>query len=104
VERGNWEVDLIDLGGSPVDYVRSNRGNYVILSFRPTQDLFIDGQIGDYVLLFQMRDGKPGVPQDLRSTVRKSDRPLGEAEIDALVSEAEAEWRLPSASRQPHRE
>ncbi len=76
--RDIWDVTLLDVNGEVVKHekIRTERG--VILSFRPDEALYIDGQIGDYVLGFRMsKEGKPGQAYKIPSRVKTSNEPLG---------------------------
>lgn len=56
-----WEVALFSKTGDPVPHevLRTDRG--VVVSFRPSRELYREGRIGDYYLAFAMRPGgKPG--------------------------------------------
>jgi len=65
-----WTVALIDADGEmvPVDYRYEDRRH--VLGFRPEKRRFIDGQIGDYVLVFTLGPkGVPGKPYEIRTSV-----------------------------------
>jgi hypothetical protein len=72
-----WNVSLADREGNPVAFGRFQTKDGVVLSFRPDKEHYIDGQIGDYMLVFQMGPkGKPGVEYRIRSRVEKSEKPF----------------------------
>ena len=51
-----WQPQIVDGRGREVAQKRSRVGKTTVLSFRPSQALFHEGSIGDYVLL--LRSGK----------------------------------------------
>jgi hypothetical protein len=70
-----WAVGLFDPAGEPVPFARFDTDQGVVLSFRPDEKLFIDGQIGDYLLVFQMGpNGKPGQRYEIKTRVEASDQ------------------------------
>jgi hypothetical protein len=72
-----WEVGLLDRDGKKVSVNEVQIENGVVLSFRPSQEHFIEGQIGDYFLLFRMSDrGSPGKKYTVRTSVRVGDKPF----------------------------
>jgi hypothetical protein len=72
-----WEVGLLDRDGKKVAVTEVQIENGVVLSFRPSQEHFIEGQIGDYFLLFRMSDrGSPGKKYTVRTSVRVGDKPF----------------------------
>ena len=81
-------MSVLDREGREAKMTRTRLQESTVLSFRPDKEQFIDGQIGDYTLALRMnRNGKPGVPYKIRTTLKVGDRPIGEAEAaDALLS------------------
>jgi hypothetical protein len=70
-----WNVGIFDLYGDPAEFERFETTNGVVLSFRPRKDLYIDGQVGDYFLGFQLgENGKPGVPLKVKTRLKVGDR------------------------------
>ena len=58
----------------PHDRFKTKDG--IVLSFRPDKEHFIDGMVGDYLLVFQMGPkGKPGVEYTIRTRLERSDKP-----------------------------
>ena len=71
----NWNVGIFDLYGDPAPFERIATGDGLVLSFRPRKDLYIDGQVGDYFLAFQLGEkGKPGVPLKVKMRLKVSDK------------------------------
>ena len=71
-----WTVDLVDREGKPVPHDRFKTKDGIVLSFRPDKPHFIDGLVGDYLLVFHMRaKGKPGVEYTIGTRLERSDRP-----------------------------
>lgn len=74
-----WEISLLDAEGLPVRIEQSVEGRSQLVRFRPSRRHYLDGQIGDYVLVFTLGPkGIPGKAYDLRTTVKRLDRPPGE--------------------------
>jgi hypothetical protein len=74
--RDAWTVGLVYADGSHVPYKLERTSTRIVLTFRPAKDKFIDGRIGDYLLVFQMGPkGAPGVryqiKTDLKTNVQK---------------------------------
>jgi hypothetical protein len=71
-----WQVGLFDPRGS-VPFEPAKTGTSIVVSFQPTKENFIDGQIGDYFLVFQMGpEGKLGVKYEVKTSLQVSDRPF----------------------------
>ena len=70
-----WDVGLYDPQGNPVLHKKFKQPSGVVLSFRPSKEHYIEGQIGDYFLVFKMgMKGKPGVDYRIPMRVERSDR------------------------------
>jgi hypothetical protein len=73
-----WRVGLFDAEGMPVphDLIETPKGP--VISFRPSKEAFINGQIGNYMLAFQLtRKGRPGRPYDIKVQLDVADHPYG---------------------------
>jgi hypothetical protein len=72
-----WQVGLFDIKGEPAPFELAKTQTGIVLSFRPTKENFLDGQVGDYFLVFQMgSEGKPGVQYKVKTSLKVSDRPF----------------------------
>jgi hypothetical protein len=70
-----WRVGLFDTTGKPTEHQRTAIRNGVVLSFQPSKENYIEGQIGDYMLVFEMGPkGKPGVRYNVRTRLETGDR------------------------------
>lgn len=73
--KAHWNVTLVDPEGYPVEHqlVRSRTG--AVVSFQPSKERFIDGQIGNYLLVFEMgAGGKVGAEHRVKTRLSVSDR------------------------------
>jgi hypothetical protein len=72
-----WEVGILDRDGKKVQVNEVRIDNGIVLSFRPSQEYFIEGQIGDYFLVFRMgQNGTPGKKYQVRTSVKTGDKPF----------------------------
>ncbi|KAB2966091.1 MAG: hypothetical protein F9K16_00290 [Thermoanaerobaculia bacterium] len=70
-----WQVELVDAEGEPVRFDSRWDGETRVLTFRPDRKRFIDGQIGDYVLVFTLGPkGIPGKAYEIRTDVKRLDK------------------------------
>lgn len=73
-----WEISLLDADGEPVKIEQRFDGKAHVVRFRPAKQHFLDGQIGDYVLVFELgRKGVPGRAYEVRTAVKRLERPPG---------------------------
>ena len=71
-----WTVGLFDAKGKPVPHQQFKTPTGIVISFRPSKEHYIEGQIGDYLLVFEMGPkGKLGVKYKVRTRLERSDRP-----------------------------
>lgn len=71
-----WELGLVDTDGAPAPFQLKRKDKTATVSFRPAKEGFLDGQIGDYFLVFRMgREGKPGVKAKVKFTLKVSEEP-----------------------------
>jgi hypothetical protein len=71
-----WDVGLFDPKGKPIQYEQFATKNGKVLSFRPDKSHYLDGQIGDYLLAFEMGPaGKVNNEYRVNTRVDRSDRP-----------------------------
>jgi hypothetical protein len=72
-----WQVGVFDPKGEQASFTQAKTGTSTVLSFRPTKENFIDGQIGDYFLVFQMGpEGKLGQKYEVKTSLKVSDQPF----------------------------
>lgn len=70
-----WNVTLVDPEGYAVEHqlVRTSAG--AVVSFQPSKERYIDGQIGNYLLVFEVGPGgKVGAEQRVKTRLTVSDR------------------------------
>jgi hypothetical protein len=70
-----WEVGVITGKGQQVPYEVMPTEKGVVVSFRPDKELFTEGTIGDYELVFLRNAGAPGDTYTLRAGLRIADKP-----------------------------
>lgn len=71
-----WNTGLFDTRGKVVPHQQFKTPTGIVLSFRPSAEDYIEGQIGSYFLAFEMGPkGKLGVKYRVRTRVERSDRP-----------------------------
>ena len=75
-----WDVDLVDSRDNPVVHEQFRTKTGIVLSFRPSKEEYIDGQIGNYRLVFAMgKAAKVGETYAIKTRVERSNRPFGQA-------------------------
>ncbi len=68
-----WTVDLFDKIGNQVPHEKFRTPKGLVFSFRPTKKDYIEGQLADYFLTFEMGDkGKPGIDYQLKTYLKVS--------------------------------
>lgn len=73
IEDG-WTVNLVRPNGQQAAFQSFKTESGLVLSFRPSQDLFKEGSIGDYYLTFRLRPtGKTGVNYRIKTRLKLSD-------------------------------
>lgn len=71
-----WTVSLAGPKGERVAYQLFRGEKGVVLSFRPSKELFKEGKIGNYFLTFRLKPtGKTGVKYEVKTSLDVSDRP-----------------------------
>lgn len=71
-----WNVGLFDAKGDPVPHQQFKTPTGVVISFRPSKEDYIEGQIGDYLFAFEMGpEGKLGIEYKVKVRLDRSDRP-----------------------------
>jgi hypothetical protein len=71
-----WKVGLFDPKGDPAPYYQFQTQSGIVISFRPSEENFIDGQIGNYFFGFEMGpNGLPGKEYSVQMRVERSDKP-----------------------------
>jgi hypothetical protein len=70
-----WEVGIFTKDGDPVEARRARTKNGLVLSFRPAKELFKDGSVGDYELVFATKTGDRQASQRIKTRLEVSDRP-----------------------------
>lgn len=70
-----WEVGLYTAKGDPAPFELFRTQTGVVLSFRPSKELFREGQIGDYELAFALRRGAKLGRYEIRTRLEVSDKP-----------------------------
>lgn len=72
---GAWRLGLLDSEGMPVAHRQFKTRRGIVVSFRPSKGKFIAGQIGSYLLAFEMRsNGKVGTEYRVKARLARSDR------------------------------
>jgi alpha-tubulin suppressor-like RCC1 family protein len=80
-----WSVGLFDTKGRPVPHNRTGIKDGVAITFQPSKENYIDGQIGDYLLGFQMGPkGKTGVQYNVRAQLQTGGTTAGAPSKDEL--------------------
>ena len=76
LDLDKWDVSLVGKGGRavPHDVVRNGKG--VVVSFRPDRRTFKTGSIGDYQVVFALREGVKGEDIDLPARLETSNEPF----------------------------
>lgn len=73
----DWTVTLVDEHSRPVAHQQSRTDRGVVISFRPSQEGYKEGRIGNYRLVFQMgRTGKVGHAYKVKTRLEVSDKPF----------------------------
>jgi hypothetical protein len=73
--KGAWRVGLLDATGQPVEHKQFLTRKGLVVSFRPDQDKYVAGQIGNYQLAFEMNPiGKTGSEYKVKTRLVRSDR------------------------------
>jgi len=72
--RDAWDVGVIDGTGREAPHTLNRRGQGVVLTFRPSKDNFVKGEIGDYALVFaQTERGKRDVDYPIKTSLTVRD-------------------------------
>jgi len=70
-----WDVILLDSEGNAVEHQLFRSGSGAVISFRPSKEKYIDGQIGSYLLAFEMGpQGRIGAEYRVKTRLTVSDR------------------------------
>jgi alpha-tubulin suppressor-like RCC1 family protein len=71
-----WTVELRDGSGRPVVHKKSASRNRLVLSFRPDQERYRKGSIGDYMLVLRMTDkGRVGQKYRVKTALKVEHQP-----------------------------
>jgi hypothetical protein len=68
-----WDVQLYTGEGKPVDMELQETDTGVVLSFQPSEELYLDGLIGDYFLAFRMTPEAKAGTYEFDAYLRTSD-------------------------------
>lgn len=75
-----WSVGLLGPKGEKVPYQLFSTKRGIVLSFRPSKELFKEGSIGNYLLTFRLRPGgKTGYTYKVKTSLKLSNRAFGQA-------------------------
>ncbi|MBI4241090.1 MAG: hypothetical protein HY613_05180, partial [Candidatus Rokubacteria bacterium] len=71
-----WTVGLFDAKGKPVQHQQFKTPTGIVISFRPSEEQYIETLIGDYFLAFEMGPkGKLAVKYKVKTRLKVSERP-----------------------------
>jgi hypothetical protein len=71
-----WDVTLITSRGADVPHTVSRKGQRVVVSFRPTREMFRPGRIGNYELVFAPRTGMRPERTRVHASLQVGDKPF----------------------------
>ncbi|HEX9637300.1 MAG TPA: sialidase family protein [Acidobacteriota bacterium] len=72
----DWQVGIVDADGQPAPVQTADQGEKRLITFRPSEDRFVDTRIGDYYLVFSLHpEGTPAHPVAVSISVTTSPTP-----------------------------
>jgi hypothetical protein len=72
----SWDIGLFDAQGRPVPHQQFDTETGTVISFRPHRQAYLEGQVGNYFLAFEMgQGGKPGAEYAVKTRLQRSDTP-----------------------------
>jgi hypothetical protein len=72
--QAHWNLTLVDPEGYPVEHQLFRSRTRAVVSFQPSKEKYIDGQIGNYLLVFEMGPGgKVGAEHRVKARLIVSD-------------------------------
>ena len=70
-----WKVKLIDAEGNPAPFEQFKTHTGIVLSFRPSKENYIEGQIGNYALAFEIGPrGKLGAEYKIKTRLETGNK------------------------------
>jgi photosystem II stability/assembly factor-like uncharacterized protein len=73
-----WKIDLFDVNGERIEHKQVPTRSGMVISVRPDKVDFLENQIGDYFITFEMTEkGKPGVDYAFKTRVETGDSHYG---------------------------